>query len=147
MDKGEKKRIYPDELRVPEYFWYDPFSGELAGFGLREGRYGAIEPDRTGRLKSAVLGLWLQRWEGRYEEVQAVWLRWATEAGELLPTGAEHEKARAEHEKARAEQAELRARQAEEALAAEAGARRPLEAELAALRAGREPPAGSGSNG
>jgi Uma2 family endonuclease len=148
IDKGEKKRVYQDQLRVPEYFWYDPFDGELAGFALRESRYRPLKPDRAGRLKSSVLGLWLRRWEGRYRDVPAVWLRWASEHGELLPTEAEQEKARAEQEKARAEQEKARAeqekaraeqaeaglRQAQEALAAEAEARRRLEAELAALR-------------
>jgi Uma2 family endonuclease len=56
VDKGEKKRVYQDELRVPEYFWYDPFSGELAGFWLCNGRYEPIEPDEAGRLKSERLG-------------------------------------------------------------------------------------------
>src|SRR5262249_5839224 len=28
FDKGEKKRIYQDRLKAPEYFWYDPFSEE-----------------------------------------------------------------------------------------------------------------------
>jgi Uma2 family endonuclease len=135
VDKGEKKRVYQNELRVPEYFWYDPFSAELAGFSLRDGRYRPLKPDRGGRLKSSVLGLWLQRWEGVYDEVHAGWLRWAAEDGVLLPTGAEQEKARAE-------QAELRARQAEEALAAAAEDRRRLEAELAALRAGSQGQAG-----
>ncbi|NEO28266.1 MAG: Uma2 family endonuclease, partial [Kamptonema sp. SIO4C4] len=26
VDKGEKKRIYQDQLRVPEYYWFDPFN-------------------------------------------------------------------------------------------------------------------------
>jgi Uma2 family endonuclease len=129
LDKGEKKRIYQDELRVPEYFWYDPFSGELAGFSLRDGRYRPLKLDHEGRLKSAVLGLGLRRWEGVYEDVQARWLRWADEEGVPLPT-------RAEQEKARAEQAEARERQTQEALTAEIEARRRLESELAALRAG-----------
>jgi Uma2 family endonuclease len=136
VDKGEKKRIYQDELRVPEYYWYDPFSAELAGFRLSEGRYRPLKPDRQGCLKSSLLGLVLRRWEGVYEDVPATWLRWATEDGGLLPTRAEQERERAEQEKARAEQAEARASRAQEALAAEHEARRRLEAELAALRAG-----------
>ena len=86
QDKGEKKAIYQDRLRVPEYFWFDPFSGEWAGFALRNGGYGAIAEDGQGRLVSQRLGLALVRWEGIYQEVEARWLRWATLTGTLLPT-------------------------------------------------------------
>jgi Uma2 family endonuclease len=34
-DKGEKKLISQNRMRVPEYFWYDPFNSEdRAGFRL-----------------------------------------------------------------------------------------------------------------
>jgi Uma2 family endonuclease len=86
QDKGEKKDIYQDRIRVPEYFWFDPFSGEWAGFIIQHGRYAAIEEDSQGRLLSQTLGLALVRWEGIYQEVEARWLRWATLSGALLPT-------------------------------------------------------------
>ncbi len=105
-DKEEKKRIYQDRLRVPEYFWYDPFSGEWAGFTLRGGRYEPMAEDAAGRLISQQLGLALVRWEGEYAEVKARWLRWATLEGVLLPTGEE-----------KAEQAQQRAAELEALLA------------------------------
>jgi Putative restriction endonuclease len=86
QDKGEKKAIYQDRLRVPEYFWFDPFSGEWAGFVLRNGEYAAIAEDSQGRLVSQKLGLALLRWQGVYQEVEARWLRWTTLSGALLPT-------------------------------------------------------------
>ena len=86
QDKGEKKDVYQNCLRVPEYFWFDPFSAEWAGFMLHHGRYEAIPEDSQGRLVSQTLGLALVRWEGVYHEVEARWLRWATLAGVLLPT-------------------------------------------------------------
>ena len=86
QDKGEKKAIYQDCLRVPEYFWFDPFSGEWAGFALRNGGYEAIAEDSQGYLVSRRLGLALTRWEGIYQEVEARWLRWATPTGAFLPT-------------------------------------------------------------
>jgi Uma2 family endonuclease len=86
QDKGEKKAIYQDHLRVPEYFWFDPFSGEWAGFALCNGGYEAIAEDSQGRLVSRRLGLALVRWAGIYQEVEARWLRWATLTGALLPT-------------------------------------------------------------
>ena len=113
LDKGKKKEIYQNELRVPEYFWYDPFSSEWAGFVLREGVYEPIEPDEKGRLISRQLGLALVRWEGVYKDVKARWLRWETLEGELLPTPDEM----MEQERRRAEEAERRAQEAEALLA------------------------------
>ena len=98
-DRTEKKRIYQDHLRVPEYFWFDPFSGEWAGFGLVNGIYEPREPDEAGRLISRKLHLALTHWEGEYKSVRARWLRWETLEGELLPTPqevAEEERRRAE---------------------------------------------------
>ncbi|MGH2602190.1 MAG: Uma2 family endonuclease, partial [Dehalococcoidia bacterium] len=83
VDKGEKKQVYQDTLAVPEYFWYDPFSGELAGFSLRDSVYEPIEPDIAGRLPSRRLGLSLVRWPGQYANIDATWLRWATLDGTL----------------------------------------------------------------
>ncbi len=114
FDKNEKKQIYQDRLRAPEYFWYDPFSGELAGFALSDEQYQPLKPDAEGRWLSRQLGLSLTLWQGRYQGVEAQWLRWATRDGQLLPTGeeiAEREHERAEQERERAERlaAQLRA--------------------------------------
>jgi Uma2 family endonuclease len=86
QDKGEKKAIYQDRLRVPEYFWFDPFSGEWAGFVLRNEGYMALAEDNQGRLVSQKLGLALVRWQGFYQDIEARWLRWTTLSGALLPT-------------------------------------------------------------
>lgn len=87
IDKGEKKRVYQDQVRVAEYYWFDPFNpDDWAGFILRAGRYEPIPPDAQGRLLSERLGLALTRWHGWYEEVETTWLRWATLDGEVLPT-------------------------------------------------------------
>jgi Uma2 family endonuclease len=105
IDMTEKKQVYQDYLRVPEYFWYDPFSGELAGWALRDGRYEEIPPDDEGRLPSRVTGLALVRWHGTYAGVETLWLRWATTDGALLPFPDE----RALQAEQRAEAAEQRA--------------------------------------
>ena len=55
------------------------------------------------------LGLTLVRWQGEYKGVEAVWLRWATFAGDLLPTESElteQERMRAQQERMRAEDLE-----------------------------------------
>ncbi|MFT0814252.1 Uma2 family endonuclease [Synechococcus sp. OH20] len=109
-DKTSKKQLYEQIIRVPEYFWFDPFEPEdWAGFRLRGDHYEPIEVDAGGRLPSAVLGLYLVKWEGRFRDIETTWIRWATSSGELVPTEAELERQRAEQERQRAEQAEQRA--------------------------------------
>lgn len=124
-DKTEKKLIYQNQLKVTEYFWFDPFNpDDWAGFGLQQGVYAPLHPDDQGRLLSRCLDLALVRWRGVYEGVEATWLRWATPAGELLPTKDERLHAAEQH----VEIAEQRAETAEQRAAA-------AEAEIARLRA------------
>ncbi len=109
-DKTSKKQLYEQIIRVPEYFWFDPFEPEdWAGFRLRGDRYEPIEIDAEGRLPSEILGLYLVKWKGRFRDIETTWIRWATSSGELVPTEAELERQRAEQERQRAEQAEQRA--------------------------------------
>ncbi|NEP83689.1 MAG: Uma2 family endonuclease, partial [Okeania sp. SIO3B3] len=58
-DKGLKKKIYQDTFRTPDYFWFDPYTLELAGFHLVDGMYEAIEPNEKGYLWSQQLKLYL----------------------------------------------------------------------------------------
>ncbi len=113
-DKTEKKLIYQNQLKVAEYFWFDPFTpDDFAGFGLQHGVYLPIPPDSQGRLSSRCLDLVLVRWHGVYEGVETTWLRWATRAGELLPTKEEKLQVAEQH----AEMAEQRAAAAETEIA------------------------------
>jgi Uma2 family endonuclease len=131
FDKTRKKDIYQDELQVPEYFLYDPFSGELLGYRLVGGVYHPIAADAQGGLVSQKTGLRLVQWRGEYDRIAIVWLRWATLDGVLLPTKDERaeqaeqkveqerrekEQFRREHEQAthKAEQAARKAEQAEQ---------------------------------
>jgi Uma2 family endonuclease len=107
VDKNEKKLIYQNQMRVPEYFWYDPFNPEdWAGFAIEQRIYQPLVVNEKNQLVSQSLGLGLQRWQGHYKGIDAVWLRWATLAGELLPTPEEQERQRAETEHQRADRAE-----------------------------------------
>jgi Uma2 family endonuclease len=114
-DKNQKKLIYQNQMRVPEYFWFDPFHpDDWAGFSIQQGVYQLLVPNEQNQLVSQSLGLALQRSRGQYRGVDAIWLRWATLEGELLPTGAEiaqQEHQRAEQERQRAEQERQRAEQ------------------------------------
>jgi hypothetical protein len=115
QDKGEKKQIYQDKLRVPEYFWYDPFNpDDWAGFFLNDGRYESLPSGDRGEMVSERLGLALVRWAGEYRGVNTVWLRWTTVEGELLATPqelTEEAQQRAEEAQQRAEEAQQRAEQ------------------------------------
>ncbi|WP_044034813.1 Uma2 family endonuclease, partial [Microcystis aeruginosa] len=81
VDREEKKQIYQDIFRTPDYFWFDPESLEFAGFTLISGQYQPIAPNSQGWLWSGQLGLYLG--------LSANKLRYFTPEGELVPTPAE----------------------------------------------------------
>ncbi len=77
-DRGLKKQIYQDTFRTPDYFWFDPYTLEFAGFCLVNGQYQPLEPNPQGHLWSQQMGLYL----GVHEEK----LRFFTPEGQLVPT-------------------------------------------------------------
>jgi hypothetical protein len=111
-DKTEKKQVYQDCLKAPEYYWFNNRNGEFAGFELVNGEYQPIKRDRKGRMYSRKLDLMLVRWTGEYEREEGRWIRWATADGVLLPTPQEvsvEAQARADEERLRADEERLRA--------------------------------------
>ncbi len=127
-DKAIKPRVYRDEVGVREYYWFDPFEPtDFAGFAFPESQVESGEassrdalepnlaPNENGWIMSEALGLRLGTWQGSYEGVEAVWLRWYTADGELLLSEdaerAEEQTRRAEEQTRRAEE---QARRAEE---------------------------------
>ena len=97
------------KIGVPYYVIHDPANllkkGVLRAFALREGRYEPIDPRWL-----ANLGLGLVLWHGKFEDVEAEWLRWCDRDGNVIPTGAE----RATAAEAALAAAEERAKAAEE---------------------------------
>jgi Uma2 family endonuclease len=117
-DKTTKKDIYQNQLKVAEYFWFDPFNpDDFHGFKLNRGVYEELPFSNNGFL-SQQLGLKLIHWHGLYKKVKATWLRWATLDGNLLLLPVEIEAQRAEVEaqraKAEAQRAEVEAQRAEQ---------------------------------
>lgn len=111
-DKTTKKSIYARQIRVPEYYWYDPYdSQDFAGFSLHGNDYQLLNADGKGRLFSSSLQLCLGPWPGTYKGVEAVWLRWFTPEGEMLLTEAETAEQRAETAEQRADRMAQRLRQ------------------------------------
>lgn len=110
QDKQAKKLVYQNQMRVPEYFWYDPFDPQdWQGFRLNGGIYQSLELDEHNRYLSEKLNLALVCWHGNYYGVETVWLRWETLEGKLLPTGREL----AQEAQAHAQQAEVKAQEAQ----------------------------------
>ncbi len=106
VDRTTKKDLYQTTFRTPDYFWFDPYSLEFAGFCLNGGTYVPIQPNAQGWLWSAQLHLFLG--------VHAQQLRFFTPGGGLVPTSEEAAlaaEAYAEQEFQRAEQAAQRAEQ------------------------------------
>ena len=136
-DRVEKKLIYQDQLKVANYYYYHPFNYELAGFALRDEVYEELAIDEKGILPCPQLGLSLVTWQGRFMDMDATWLRWANQAGEMLLTPdedgerkAELANRRAAQHLQRAEQAGQRAEQ-EKQRAEQAGQRAEQEAQRA----------------
>ncbi|WP_427157846.1 Uma2 family endonuclease [Aliinostoc sp. HNIBRCY26] len=104
-DKGLKKEIYQDTFRTPDYFWFDPYTLEFAGFHLVDGEYQPLQANTQGYLWSHQLGLYLGVYDGL--------LRFFTQDGELVPTPEET----AEQAQQQAEQAQQQAEQAQQQVA------------------------------
>lgn len=102
-DKGPKKEIYEQILRVPEYLCYNPQTEELVGWRLQAGHYVEIQPNERGWLWTEELELWVGTWWGEFLDRSANrWLRFFDSEGNLVLTGRE-----AEAEARRAAEAEI----------------------------------------
>jgi len=77
-DKELKKKLYQETFRTPDYFWFDPYTLEFAGFHLVDGKYQPLSPNHQGLFWSQQLGLYLGIYQGL--------LRFFTPKGELVPT-------------------------------------------------------------
>jgi Uma2 family endonuclease len=117
---GSKRERYA-QLGVAYYVVFDPqrLLGEeaLRCYELRGRTYAPCAGGWLGDI-----GLGVRLWEGEYEGVKAVWLRWCDREGNVIPTGAElaaAERARAEAERQRAEEEQRRAEEARQQAAAE----------------------------
>jgi hypothetical protein len=97
-----KWTVYEQILRIPYYFVFNRYTDEFQPFGLTMNEYQPLQPDGLGVwLKEAELGLGL--WQGAYQGMERLWLRWYDRDGQWLPTPTELECQRAEQEKQRAE--------------------------------------------
>jgi Uma2 family endonuclease len=112
VDRTTKKDLYQNVWRLPEYFWFHPYTKEFKGFRLESGKYQALPPNEAGWLWSEQLNLFLGLLEGE--------LRLFTAAGNLVlqPEEAaaiaqEQAQRQAERAQRQAEQAQKQAEQAQ----------------------------------
>lgn len=116
-DRTIKKDIYEKLFKAPDYFIYYPEKDVFEGFTWTVAGYEPKIPNDKGWLWCNVLGLWLGRWSGAYQDKTYLYLRWYDRDGNLIPTIEEAAQQRAEVEKQRAEAEKQRAEAAEAELA------------------------------
>jgi Uma2 family endonuclease len=96
-----KWQVYEQILRVPYYVVFSRYTRELRFFRLVGGRYQEHPVDATNpRLWIPELDLGLGLWEGTFEGISRVWLRWYDATAAWVPTDAEQALQRAEQAEA-----------------------------------------------
>jgi Uma2 family endonuclease len=133
-DLQVKKELYAKVFGTREYYCFDRKRRLLLGWRLEGEEYVSIEPNERGWLWSEVLGLWLGIWEGRFQRIDGVWLRFYTPDGELVPHPVEEALAMLEQERQRAEAEHQRAEIERQRAEAERQRAEQLERELQQLR-------------
>ncbi|WP_239121241.1 MULTISPECIES: Uma2 family endonuclease [Spirulina sp. CCY15215] len=104
-----KWQVYEQILRIPYYFVFSRYTSELQAFHLVGGHYEPVSLT-NGRLAIPELELSFGLWQGSYQGLDRLWVRWMTLEGALIPLPEEMAAAAEE----RANSAEERANSAEE---------------------------------
>lgn len=97
-----KWTVYEQILRIPYYVVFDRYRDRLRVFVLQAGQY-QEHPLAEPRFWIPELSLGIGLWQGCYQGIERLWLRWYDQDGNWVPTDAEAERQRAEAERLRAE--------------------------------------------
>ncbi|MEH1770798.1 Uma2 family endonuclease [Nostoc sp.] len=89
-----KWEVYERILRVPYYIVFDRYTDKLQVFQLVADRYSELDLS-TPRVWMPGLELGLGLWQGSYQGIERLWLRWYDASGNWLPTPLERESQRA----------------------------------------------------
>jgi Uma2 family endonuclease len=114
-----KWEVYEQILRIPYYVVFSRYTNQLRAFKLDGAHYQELDLHQS-QVWMPELELGLRLWQGEFQGIERLWLRWYDAQGSWIPTEAEQERVekaqalqRAEQERQRAEQAESRAEEAE----------------------------------
>lgn len=117
-----KWQVYEQILRIPYYVVFSRYTNQLRVFKLDGAHYQELLDESRVWMPELNLGLGL--WQGDYQGIERLWLRWYDDQGSWILTEAEQERTEksqalqeAEQERLRAQQAESRANEAEARLA------------------------------
>jgi Uma2 family endonuclease len=102
--------VYEQILRIPYYVVFSRYTNQLRAFKLDGAHYQELELQES-RLWIRELDLGLGLWQGEYQGIERLWLRWYDAQGNWILTEAEQERQRAEQERQRVEQERQRAEQ------------------------------------
>ncbi|MEH2359315.1 Uma2 family endonuclease [Nostoc sp.] len=89
-----KWEVYERILRVPYYIVFDRYTDKLQAFQLVADSYSELDLS-TPRVWMPGLELGLGLWQGSYQGIERLWLRWYDASGNWLPTPLERESQRA----------------------------------------------------
>lgn len=96
-----KWNVYEQILRVPYYIVFSRYTNQPCFFQLMGGHYQEQTLDPVNpRIWIAELELGLGLWQGKFEGIDRLWLRWYDEQGNWVPTDTEQEQQRAEQAEA-----------------------------------------------
>ena len=83
-----KWQVYEQILRVPYYIVFDRYTDKLQVFHLSSGHYEAMEL-LDNRLWIPELSIGLGVWQGQYQGIERLWLRWFDAENQWIATADE----------------------------------------------------------
>ncbi len=95
-----KWEVYERILRIPYYVVFDRYTDKLQIFQLVADRYSELDLS-TPKVWMPGLQLGLGLWQGSYQGIERLWLRWYDATGNWVPTPVEQESQRADRLAAR----------------------------------------------
>jgi len=95
-----KWEVYERILRIPYYIVFNRYTDKLQAFQLVADRYSELDLS-TPKVWMPGLQLGLGLWQGSYQGIERLWLRWYDATGNWVPTPVEQESQRAERLAAR----------------------------------------------
>jgi len=102
-----KWKVYEQILRIPYYVVFSRYTNQLRAFKQEGAHYQELELHQP-RVWMPELELGLGLWQGEYQGIERLWLRWYDAQGNWILTQTEQERQRAEQAEYRAQEAETR---------------------------------------